>query len=227
MTDLQFSRLFQRALDKYGPPQGGEPAPATMLESYQGRVPDDLLKFWAEYGLGLWMKGYFQFCNPETYKPILEYAFGNDDQLKPGRSHVIGFSAFGRLLVWNEDYRVTKIDTLNHNIFCRGLFKEPPQGSTNDIAIGIALSQSHDEANDPGDEDGKPLFKRVLKACGPLSYGQIYGLNLIPALGGAIRAENFAPKDAEVALTIAAQADAFRLIDSSTPQMRAVRLLGG
>ncbi len=71
-------------------------------------------------------------------------------------------------------------------------------------------------ANDPPDQSGKPLFKHVLKACGPLTYGQIYAPRLHPALGGPIVAEAFRPVSAFEALLIAAQTGPFILHDTST-----------
>src|SRR5688572_2504445 len=120
MADLP--RSLQRALTEFGPPQGGEALPASVLQAYQGHLPDGLLRFWERYGFGAWLDGYFQFCNPEAYREVVQAILRNDPQLKAGRSHVVGFSAFGRLLIWNEDYRVVHIDTLYHRVLCDELF---------------------------------------------------------------------------------------------------------
>ncbi|WP_026868633.1 GAD-like domain-containing protein [Inquilinus limosus] len=223
MADLP--RSFQRALGKFGEPVGGEAAPSSVLQAYHGCLPDGLLQFWERYGFGVWLDGYFQFCNPDAYHQVIQAILGNDPQLKAEESHVIGFSAFGRLLVWNEDYRVTRIDTLYHRVLCDELFSPAPN-IDDDIAIGISIANANAGANDPPDQDGKPLFERVRKASGPLSYGQIYAPRLHPALGGPIVVEAFRPVSAFEALLIAAQTGPFVLYDASTPQVRAVRAIG-
>jgi len=219
------SRSFQRALTKFGEPKGGERAPSSMLQAYRGRLPDSLLQFWEQYGFGVWLDGYFQFCNPDAYHEVVRAILGNDSQLKGNRSHVIGFSAFGHLLIWNEDYRIIRIDTLYHTVLCRELFR-PKTDINDDVTIGVVVAMADDGADDPPDQDGKPLFKRVRKACGPLNYGQIYAPRLHPALGGSIVVESFRPVSAFEALLIAAQTGPFVLHDSSTPQVRAVREIG-
>ncbi|WP_026868632.1 GAD-like domain-containing protein [Inquilinus limosus] len=223
MADL--SEDFKYILEKFGEPQGGEAAPASMLQAYQGRLPGSLLDFWERYGFGVWLDGYFQFCNPDVYHQVVQAILGSDPQLKADRSHLVGFSAFGHLLVWNEDYRVMDINTLYHRVLCGELFSPKPKIS-NGIRIGTAVAYVDDNANDPPDQDGKPMFKRVRKACGPLSYGQIYAPRLHPALGGPIVAEAFRPVSAFEALLIAAQTGPFVLYDASTPQVPAVRQIG-
>lgn len=224
MTDLFIN--FQMALEKFGEPKLGEKLSKAELEGYRGRLPDSLLEFWSQYGLGFWLKGYFQFCNPSVYKPILKLVFGNDPEFKPEKSHVVGFSAFGRLLVWNEDYRVMDIDLIYHYVLCDERFEPRPKIS-NDIRIGNAILGVDDDASDPADQNGKPLYKRTLKANGELAYGQIYAPKLHPALGGSITVENFRSASALEAMSLAAQAGPFDLRDMSSPRIKVVRQLGG
>lgn len=222
MTGL--TKHFLNALERFGAPKGGETLSSGELASYRGRIPDSLLDFWEAYGLGLWLNGFIQFCSPQRYQPILELALKDDNQLDHSRSHVIALSAFGGLLIWNEDYRIIKISTLYHRLICAELFKPTSAGTRVDnIAIGIAIKNVDDDVYDPPDMDGKPMFKRVLKAHGPLGLGQIYALNLHPALGGSVAVENFRSKSALEALSIALQAGPLRVVDTSTPQMRVVR----
>lgn len=217
---------FQMALDKFGIPQLGERLSHAALDTYRGRLPDSLLQFWEQYGLGVWMKGYFQFCDPEKYRSMLKFVFGNDPEFRPERSHVIGFSAFGRLLVWNEDYRVMDIDLIYHYVLCDERFEPRPKIS-DDIRIGNAILGVDDDANDPADQNGKPLYKRTLKANRELAYGQIYAPKLHLALGGSITVDNFRSASALEAMGLAAQAGPFDLRDMSAPRIKVVRQLGG
>ena len=221
----KLSEDFEYALSKFGAPILGERAPPALFDKYQGRLPKSLLEFWEFAGFGVWLEGYFQFCNPDRYRPIVEMVLGNDLQLKAEFSHIIGFSAFGRALVWNENYRVADIDMLYHNVLCSELFKPNPKIS-DEINIGVAISSVDDEANDPPDESGRDMYKRVFKAHGPLKFGQIYAPKLHPALGGPVTVDNFRPASALEALALSAQAGPFTLRNATSFPVRDVRQLG-
>ncbi|WP_414833992.1 GAD-like domain-containing protein [Afifella sp. YEN Y35] len=220
----ELTKSFEKSLERFGVPQGGERLSAEELASYRGKLPNSLLEFWEAHGLGIWLDGFFQFCNPDKYQSILKFIFAKDNEFKSNRSYVIGMSAFGELLVWNRDYRIINIDVLYHSVICDELFDPAPEGADiDDINVGIAIKNISDASYDLPDRDGKPMFKRALKALGSLDYGEIYALKLHPALGGPVVVENLGRKKALEALAIAAQAGPFRLIDASTPQMRVVR----
>lgn len=216
---------YQKRLDELGPPYGGEPLPSEVIDAYKGRLPDTFLDFWRVCGLGKWLKGYFQFCNPENYKPILRSVFEGDRDFDPEITHALGFSAFGEILAWNEQYRVVKIDTLNNSVSCGALFKPKPDISL-DISLGVGIGNVNATSYDLSDQSGKPMFKRLLKACGELEFGQIYAPKLHPSLGGPLTVENLRPVDALVAMSIAAQSQAFTLYNTTIPSVPAVRFIG-
>jgi hypothetical protein len=181
--------------------------------------------FWRIAGLGIWMDGYFQFCNPDRYRPVVKIILGNDADFRPDVSHCIGFSAFGRLLVWNEGLHVVRIDTLFHHVLASDYFKPTPNIS-DDIKIGTALSSVDDSVNDPPDDSGKDMYKRALRAHGPLRFGQIYAPKLHPALGGPLQVDNFRPASALEALALSAQAGPFTLRSALMYQVKDVREIG-
>ena len=131
-----------------------------------------------------------KFCDPDKYRPVLKYIFGNDAEFRPERSHLIGFSAFGNVLVWNEDYRVTYIDVIYHSVTALRYVKSDPS-LDRDIAIGSSVSRIDDPAYDAIDENGNDLFKPLLKSLGPVGFGQIYAPKLCPAMGGRIVGREF------------------------------------
>ncbi len=155
----------------------------------------------------------------------MQKVFEGDADIKPERSHVVGFSAFGRLLVWNQDYGVTEVDLVYGRVLCDDLI-EPDPDPDGYISLGVALANIDAGSFDLFDDEGHPLFNRVLKAYSELEFGQIYALKLHPALGGPVTVENFRPADAVTALTIAAQAALFTLYDSTQPHVPAVRMIG-
>lgn len=223
MTDLFIT--YQNALKDFGEPQGGAPLPASTLESYRGRIPESFLDFIGDRPLGKWLRGYFQFCNPDEYQSVLTMVLGGDKQLNPARTHVLGFSALGNIVAWNEDYKTVEINMLYGRVTCPELFS--PEPDTEDkITLGIVIGSVDAESYDNPDENGKPMFKRLLVTHGELEIGQIYAPKLHPALGGPITVDNFRPAGALAAMTIAAQATPFTLYDTTKPSVPAVREVG-
>ncbi|MBB2682456.1 hypothetical protein N2597_27550 (plasmid) [Rhizobium sophoriradicis] len=223
MTELFIT--YQNALKDFGEPLGGSRLASATLEAYRGRIPDSFLDFMRLYSAGKWLRGYFQFCNPEEYKSVLSLVLGGDQDLKPERTHVLGFSAFGELVAWNEDYKVVEINMLYGRVSCPELFSPEPDMDSN-ITLGIVIGSVNAESYDNPDENGKPMFKRLLLAHGELEVGQIYAPKLHPALGGPIIVDNLRPASALPAMTIAAQATPFTLYNTTIPNVPAIREVG-
>ena len=223
MTELFIN--YKRSLEKFGKPQGGGGLQYDLISFYRDHLPDTYLEFLMQCGTGKWLQGYFQLCDPKKYQSVLKLVLEGERDFKPERTHCIGFSAFGELVSWNEDYRVLRLDILNHRAACGYFFKPKPNIGA-DITLGGAVGNVEDQAYDLPDQDGNPMFKRLLKACGELELGQIYAPKLHPALGGEIKVDNFRPADALAAMTIAAQTGPFTLYDTTKPNVPAVRIIG-
>jgi hypothetical protein len=221
----QSTDTFDYAISKFGAPSQGEVLPPEFFEKYTTLLPNRLINFLKSSGTGLWIEGYFQFCHPERYKPILELILAGDSDLAPNESHLIGFSAFGKMLVWNQTHKILEIDSIYHHVLCSELFKPEPDTS-DDIFIRVAISGVDSESYDTPDENGKDMFQRVRKAHGPLKYGQIYAPKLHPALGGPVTVDNFRPASALEALALSAQAGPFTLRDATKFPVRDVRQIG-
>lgn len=99
---------------------------------------------------------------------------------------------------------------LFHSVQCLYLFKKRPDIDAGK-AFGNVLYGIDAGANDTIAADGKPLFKRALKAYGAVRLDQIYASKLHPVLGGQRTLDNFRPASALEALALAAQAGPFML----------------
>ena len=214
--------FIDRAVKKFGPPSGGIVAKPELIASYSGRLPSGLLEFWKEYGIGQWLEGYFQFCDPSRYAPIVESVFEGDTDFEPDRTHVFGMSAFGKLLAWSEDHKVIDINVLTGIVDATDFFDPLPNSDPN-TDIGVTISGVDSDAYDSVDEDGNDLFKRALSKYGRLEFGQLYAPRLHPVLGGALVLDNFRPASALEALAIGAQSTTFQLRDLSSMTPRIVR----
>jgi len=219
------SEDFEYALERFGPPMGGTAPGDFDVGRFRGKIPHSLLDFWSLHGLGVWLNGYFQFCDPEKYRPVIKHIFGNDSEFKADRCHLIGFSAFGNMLIWSEDYQVTDVDVIRHLVSAMRYVKPDPSLDP-DIAIGVTVSAVDDPAYDAIDEDGKDLFNPLLKALGPVNFGQIYAPKLYPAMGGSITFENFHMASALETLSINAQSAPFNLKDVTSFTQKIIREIG-
>ena len=201
---------LQYMFERHGSPSAGSRLDEGNLKAYDGRLPSVLIDHWREHGLGIWLKGYFQFCDPEKYEGVLRIVLDGDPDLEPEQSYVIGYWSMGRLLVWNEKYRRTMIDLVDHRVECPELTGDRKDRSDARM-LRSALSFIDLGVHDPGDDEGNKLFPQLLRKYGPPKFSEIYAPKLHPALGGSMSVENFRPVDAEVAMTLMAQAAGFDL----------------
>ena len=183
MTEL--SKDFQYILKKFGRPVGGEQVPVDVLAAYADRVPQTMLDFWKEYGTGLWLDGYFQLCRPDKYQELVHLILDGDPDFPPRESALIGFSAFGKLMIWNNrNYflSVNLYDKIAYTDHCDDDFPVLPK----EMTIAIDLSRIDGKSYDYFERTKKaaPLFKRTLKKLGPLAYGECYGFIPARELGG-------------------------------------------
>ena len=70
--------MFTKLVDKYGIPANAVPMAPAELDALAGQLPPELLAFWREYGLGMWLNGKFQFCHPADYADLVEQIFAGD-----------------------------------------------------------------------------------------------------------------------------------------------------
>lgn len=192
---------------------------------YEGRIPEAIFPLWERFGLGVFLDGHFQLCDPDFYRPIVSQVLGDDGDLDPDRTHPIGFSAFGEIVAWNEDHRDVRIDLVDGHVSCRWL-TAPKHGIDPNMTLLTRLLLVDDASFDPLDAKGKPLFKSVRSRLGPLKSGEIYGFKPILAFGGNRAAADMARFEASAHMSILAQAQEFKLVDMSPYPPRPVRMIG-
>ncbi|WP_234732360.1 GAD-like domain-containing protein [Acidocella facilis] len=182
MTKLNAN--FAYCIKKFAHPAGGEPVPIEVREAYRGRIPESLLDFWEEYGAGLWLDGRFQLVRPDRYQSLVDMILKGDPDFPAESSVLIGYGAFGKLLIWNNKNYTLKIDLVNKTAYTRHVSPKhpilgPERSLPSDLSNVDGLSYDLHEHG-----TGKPLFHRALKKCGKLSYGECYGFFPAVGLGG-------------------------------------------
>ena len=217
--------LYQPIVDRLGPLTGASALAESEVAFYRGRIPDTFLDFIKNHGFGMWLNGYWQFCDPQSYTPLVSLIFGHDADFKPSETHMLGFSAFGSILAWNEKYQAVRVFVFNHNVSSIAYFN-PEENYDSDANLAIGIRRSEHAIHDPSDEDGKPLFKRCLKVFGPVDLGQMYAPILPPAAGGSWTIDNIQKADALVSMSIMAQWSRFKIINSGVIPPKFIREIG-
>jgi hypothetical protein len=209
-------------LSKHGTPNSHGPLPASSVMALEGRAPSFLLEIWQRYGRFDWFDGGFQVVDPLRYMPLLDRVFAGDADFDPKRMIPFALGPFGQIEIWDETLGIITLMTLPNWVFCGQLFKPKPLNG--DTALTVVLVMANDRSFDREDETtGRMMFRALKKTHGALPADHIFAPRLHPALGGQQTAANFRPAPALEAIALIHQAEPFRLIDTSTPEMRPVR----
>ena len=102
-------------LASYGPPREAVRLTEEELASASGRVPDDLIAFWSEHGVGSFATGLFWLCRPALFDPVLDALLLNVPDLR-GKLTAIGYSATGDVTLWHREARLFSL-LLPHGVF--------------------------------------------------------------------------------------------------------------
>lgn len=184
------NRYFQDFYDDFGPAVTGPAPNQTVLNKYQGKLPDRLLEYWQEYGFSGWAEGLFWLVNPDDYADILATWLAGTLLADKDTYYVIGRSAFGRLIVWGERMGVClKIHSPYGMIFPKDDSAEL-EADGSDLTIDLFFASISKETLNTIDEDENPLFERAVAKLGPLNADEMYGFVPALALGGAAKLKN-------------------------------------
>ncbi|MDR9803133.1 GAD-like domain-containing protein [Rhizobium hidalgonense] len=222
----QYSDRLNSVVDKFS---GGKVEETVALKidhaSYEGRIPQGVFDLWEKVGAGPFFDGYFQLCAPQAYRGIINQVFDGDSQIAPAQTHAVGFSAFGEIIAWNEQFRDVRINLVSGQIACRSMFNPKPHIDPS-VTILSRLLLADDPSFDVLGTDGKGLFKSAKLKLGKLQAGHIYGFTPILALGGNRAAESIKIYEALPHMAILAQAHHMHLVDNSVFPPKLVRIIG-
>ena len=110
--------------------------PATSIEKWRGKLPDQLLSYWQEEGWCAYANGLFGTVDPDEYEDLLDEWLKNTKLEQLDAFHVIARSAFGNLYVCGE--KTGKSITIACQI--NKVFSIPKELKIKDKKIWIYLS---------------------------------------------------------------------------------------
>lgn len=189
----------------FGPSIETQAATQERLAKFRGKLPDQLLKYWHQYGWSGYGNGLFWLVDPDEYEPALEAWIGDTPFMEQDTYYVIARSAFGEMFLWGtKSGQSLRVMSQWGMIF--------PSDETAEVAAGKGdfLLRTFIEFQDRIKLDQKDfldnlLFQRALKAFGPLASDEMYGFEPALALGGKADLKNLRKVKAVEHLVMLAQ----------------------
>jgi hypothetical protein len=183
---------FEIFIEEFGEASSRTAVPPETINAWRGKLPDALLRYWAEEGWSSYAHGLFWTVNPLIYERVLREWINNTPLEKIDKFHVIGRTAFGKLYLWGGKTG-DSVSILPHAnaIFClpSDLTREVVDPS---IELQCFFSNRDRVGCDLKDTSKKPLFDRALHKLGELKFNEIYGFKNALTLGGRAELDNLA-----------------------------------
>lgn len=88
-------------LNAHGPPRNAAPVAANDIAAARGRLPDDLLAFWSQHGIGSYARGQYWLCHPKTFDGALDALLANVPDLR-GELAAFGYMSTGQVYLWHR-----------------------------------------------------------------------------------------------------------------------------
>ena len=167
------------------------------VESFGGRLPSLLLRFWQEQGWSSWGNGKFWVCDPHLLAPIVETVFEDDPDYVPDQLTPFGYDAFGHTFIWIGSYRILRLHWLYNSVTEQVLpnwnnHSNVPV-SENEAIIGFLDAEmvtGYGLRIAWADIDGEDMLPTAISRLGVLAPGEIYGFVPALSMGGVNRVEN-------------------------------------
>jgi len=169
MTD----EVFTSFLEEFGGQTDRQEVPLSSIERYRGKLPELLLKYWAEHGWCGYGGGIFWLVNPQEYEGVVASWIRGTQFEKFDPYHLIARSAFGDLYLWGEktgaSLNITSILS-KYVDFYSTLGEEQMDKQLQNFLL----------TRNRGDNNYGELFEPVKKKLGTLRHDEMYGF--VPAL---------------------------------------------
>ena len=193
---------FDVFIEEFGEATRRTEVPTESLNSWQGKLPDQLIRYWKDEGWCAYADGLFWTVNPEDYEDLVDEWLFDTLLEQIDAFHVIARSAFGELFLWGQKTggSVTISCATNSIICLRSNLKRRLDDP--DFYARTFFSNKTIDRCDLDDESGQPLFKRALAKLGSLEPDEVYGFEPAIVTGGKMRLENLAKLKIDQHLTV-------------------------
>ena len=197
---------FAGFLEDFGQPTSKVEAPASVIERFRGKLPNQLLEYWKAFGFCSFQNGLFFIVNPDDYTPALAAWIGDTDAAKLDSFHVIGRTAFGNLYLWGKKtgHRYV-VSVINGTIYEQSGDEKRIVERGEDYAMQLFFGVKDPKNCDVQDEENKPLFEHAVKKLGPLGPDEVFAFEPAIGAGGVADLKNIKKRNVHVYLSLLAQ----------------------
>ncbi|OBS40541.1 glutamyl-tRNA amidotransferase [Pseudomonas syringae pv. syringae] len=171
-------KVFARFLEKFGGPVDRQEVPASSIERYRGKLPNQLLEYWTEHGWCGYGDGIFWIVNPQEYEGVVASWLEGTELKKRDTYHLIARGAFGDLYLWGEK---TGFSLKITSVFSRCVIHdfEPTPEQMDRKLQDFIVSRKVDS------NDVENLFSPAKIKLGTLRHDEMYGFAPALMLGGS------------------------------------------
>lgn len=158
---------------------------------FKGRLPDQLIEYWQEYGFCGWAEGLFWTVNPLDYTGVLKAWLESTPFESKDEYYVIARTAFGELKIWGRETGESLMIVPQYGqIYPNETEVEKLKKRGGDQSIRLFFASQDKKYSDFTDESDKPLFDRAKDKLGTLTYDEMYAFVPALALGGRAELKN-------------------------------------
>lgn len=167
------------------------PVPAGIIEEYRGRVPDELVDVWEQYGYGTFGEGFLRVIDPKLYEAEVGDCIGKTQG--DGIAIPIMVTGLGDLITWEPSlgavailYREGRVRGLGE---MRAFLNLVRRGGANHLSRALNWD----------------LFPEAVEAHGELPYDQSFIFVPLLSLGGQAKVENLRKRESIASIRVAVE----------------------
>ncbi len=166
-------------IEEFGQPTYPKEVDPEYLESYRGKLPDELLEYWKQFGFSGFKDGLFWITDPAEYEGVLNEWIKNTELADLDTFHVIARSGFGELFLWGTKtgYQY-KIDCPHGWIFKGRNVENVIKEGKEDFKIQTFFATTDAYSLDLEYKNEKPFFEDAVKNLGHLNRMKCLHLSL-------------------------------------------------
>lgn len=163
------------------------PVEAEVIAEFRGRVPDDLVEIWEQYGYGTFAAGFLRVINPKVYEAEIGDCIGKTQG--DGIAIPIMVTGLGDLITWEPSVGVIAIQYRLGNT--RGL------GTKLRTFLTLTILDGAEHLSRTLNWD---IFPEAVAAHGDLSYDESFIFVPLLSLGGSAKVENLRKRETLTAI---------------------------
>ncbi|MDE7399801.1 MAG: DUF1851 domain-containing protein [Oscillospiraceae bacterium] len=174
--------------------------PEEVIEKYRGRVPDDFISLWREYGFCTTEDGYYKIVNPDDYADIWEDLFENAED---AGTVVVMVTAMADLIFYDSSTLNSTLFYDNNSMLCYADIRhQNVHAICDDFSMTMGDMRTYDFRSDELSWD---LYEKAVQTLGVPAYDECFGYEPLLSLGGKEKVENLRKVNLMVHLDIVSQ----------------------